>query len=70
MEHNVRAFILRGHRHDERIRNFLEGLDRVEHFLKAYDEAFLAKVYQRGRVEMWLRYEDWRTKVGLEPPSP
>lgn len=68
MEHNVRAFILRGHRHDERIRNFLEGLRRVEHFLRTNDEAFLAKVYQGGRVEMWLRYEDWRRKIGLEPP--
>jgi hypothetical protein len=67
MEHGVRAFVLRGHRHDERIRNFLAALPHVEHFLRTHQKAFLAKVYQGGRVEMWLQYEEWRRSVGLGP---
>lgn len=69
MEHGVRTFVLRGHRHDERIRNFVEALAQVERFLRTYEEAFLAKVYQGGRVEMWLRYEEWRKGLGLDEPS-
>lgn len=65
MEHGVRAFILRGHLHTARLASFLENLHHVERFLRSYDEAFMAKVY-RDRVEMWLRYSDWKQKVGLE----
>lgn len=67
MEHGIRTFVLRGHRHDERIRNFLDALPQVEHFLKTYQEAFMAKVYQGGRVQLWLRLEEWRRMVGLGP---
>jgi hypothetical protein len=46
------------------------ALPQVEHFLKTYQEAFMAKVYQGGRVQLWLRHEEWRRMVGLDPDSP
>jgi PIN like domain len=67
MEHNVRMFVLRAHRHDERIRNFLDALPRVEQLLQKHQEAFIAKVYQGGRTEMWLQRHDWVRRVGLIP---
>lgn len=62
MEHGVRVFILRGHLHTERIANFLGNLHQVERLLRAHDEAFMAKVY-RDRVDLWLRFRDWKEKV-------
>jgi PIN like domain len=67
MEHNVRMFILRAHHHQQRIRNFLDALPKVEQFLRSHDEGFMAKVYHEGRVEMWLQRHEWLRKVGLAP---
>lgn len=66
MEHGVRVFILKGHHHQQRIQYFLNGLHHVERFLRTYKEAFMARVYS-DRVEMWLHYDQWRERVGLEP---
>ncbi|HEX6901511.1 MAG TPA: hypothetical protein VF789_17420 [Thermoanaerobaculia bacterium] len=68
MDNNVRVFVLRGHLHTQRISYFLDNLHHVERFLRTYEEAFVAKVY-RDRVEMWLRYVDWRERVGIDPPE-
>jgi PIN domain-containing protein len=64
MEHGVRAFILRGHLHTQRLSYFLENLHNVERLLRTHNEAFMAKVY-RDRVEMWLTFSDWQRKQDL-----
>jgi hypothetical protein len=60
-------FVLRSHSHEQRIRNFLDALPRVEHFLRSSNEGFIAKGYRGGRVEMWLQRHDWLRQVGLIP---
>jgi hypothetical protein len=70
MEHDVRMFVLRSHHHEQRIRNFLEALPRIEDLLRKESEGFIAKVHQEGRVEMWLQRREWLRRVGLNPPTP
>jgi len=77
MEHGVRAFMLIGtHKAPEHAENFVRSWHLIERFLRQHRDPFIAKLHHptprelerkrkpTGRVEMWLSWEEWRSRRG------
>jgi hypothetical protein len=61
MENRVAAFVLvGGDTHDEKAVVFLRAQRRIRSFLAGHKRPFIAKVYDDGRVKMWLNEAAWR----------